>query len=46
MIRWHLKQGWHIWYRACACESKEAAKRMQDNLLMKWEYDWNHVGNQ
>lgn len=45
MINWHLKQGWHIWYRACACRTKDAAKRMQDNLLARWEYDWNHTGN-
>ena len=45
MINYHLRQGWHIYYHACACLSKEAAKRMQDNLLAKWEYDWNDVGN-
>src|ERR1700689_4374165 len=33
MINWHLKQDWHIWYHACACRTKEAAKGMQDNLL-------------
>jgi hypothetical protein len=41
----HLRDGWHIYYHACACPSKEAAKRMQDNLLKKWEYDWNYIGN-
>ena len=45
MINYHLKQGWHIYYHACACPSKEAAKKMQDNLLGRWEYDWNRVGN-
>ena len=45
MINWHLKQGWYIWYHACAWPSKKAAKKMQDNLLARWEYDWNHVGN-
>ena len=45
MIRYHLRQGWHIYYHACACATKEAAKKMQDNLLNKWEYDWNHLGN-
>jgi hypothetical protein len=44
-INWHLKQGWHIFYHAHACPTKEAAKKMQDNLLARWEYDWNHVGN-
>jgi hypothetical protein len=45
MINYHLKQGWHIYYRASTCASKEAAKQMQDNLLRRCEYDWNHVGN-
>ncbi len=41
----HLKDGWHIWYHACACKTKADAKRMQDSLLAKWEYDWNFVSN-
>ena len=45
MINWHLNYGWHIWYHACARPSKEAGKRMQDNLLKMWEYDCNHIGN-
>lgn len=45
IIRRHLKEGWHLYYRACACQSKEAAKRMQDNLLSRWEYDWNKLLN-
>ena len=45
LINWHLKQGWHIYYHACAHPTKEAAKRMQDNLLKKYRYDWNQVSN-
>jgi hypothetical protein len=44
-IKYHLNQGWHIYYRAWARPSKEAAKEMQDNLLKKNKYDWNWVGN-
>jgi hypothetical protein len=25
-IKYHLRQGWHIYYHACACPMKEAAK--------------------
>lgn len=46
IIERHLKDGWHIWYRACACKTKAAAKRMQDNLLARYEYDWNIILNQ
>jgi hypothetical protein len=45
MINYHLRQGWHIYYHAYACPSKKAAKQMQDNLLRRWEYDWNRIGN-
>jgi hypothetical protein len=24
---------------------EKAAKRMQDNLLRRWKYDWNRVSN-
>lgn len=40
-INWHLRQGWHIYYRARACSTKEDAKRMESNLLSRYEYDWN-----
>lgn len=40
----HLANGWHLYYRAQALASKEAAKRMQDNLLARHRYDWNRVG--
>jgi hypothetical protein len=44
-ISYHLRQGWHVYYHAWACSSKKAAKRMQDNLLRRWKYDWNRVSN-
>jgi hypothetical protein len=37
----HLRDGWHLHYRARAVSSKRAAVAMQDNLLARWEYDWN-----
>jgi len=44
-INQNLKEGWRVYYHACACQSKAAAKRMQDNLLRQWEYDWNEISN-
>jgi hypothetical protein len=41
IIHAHLRRGWHLFYRAWGASSKAAAVRMQDNLLMKWDYDWN-----
>ena len=40
-IDWHIRQGWCIYYRATACPTKELARQMQDNLLRRYEYDWN-----
>ena len=37
----HLKGGWTLYYRAVACSSKHSARKLQDNLLRKFEYDWN-----
>jgi hypothetical protein len=37
----HLREGWTLWYRGVACNSKAAAKRMQDNLLTEYDYPWN-----
>ena len=45
IIRWHLKEGWRLYYRAWACRSKKEAKKLQDNLLAKNEYDWNRMLN-
>src|SRR2546426_4125300 len=36
-----LRDGWIMYYRAIACASKREAKRMQDNLLARYQYDWN-----
>ena len=44
-IDWHLRQGWHLYYRARACATKALAKKMQDNLLRRFKYDWNTVLN-
>lgn len=33
--------GWTLYYRAVACRSKRSARKLQDNLLRKFEYDWN-----
>ena len=41
----HLRDGWCLYYRACACSSKKAAKEMQDSLLARNKYDWNTIDN-
>jgi hypothetical protein len=45
IINKHLKDGWTLWYRGWACESKAAAVAMQNRLLKKNKYDWNIQGN-
>jgi hypothetical protein len=40
-----LRKGWTLYYRAVALASKEAAKTMQNNLLMRFRYDWNYQLN-
>jgi hypothetical protein len=42
IINWHLREGWHLFYRAQAVRSKKVAVQMQDNLLARWKYDWNN----
>lgn len=37
----HLRDGWCLYYRAQATNSKRAAVRMQNNLLAIHDYDWN-----
>lgn len=37
----HLKREWTLYYRAVACRSKRDARKLQDNLLRKFKYDWN-----
>jgi hypothetical protein len=41
IINWHLKEGWHLYYRARSAKSKADAVAMQNNLLARYEYDWN-----
>ena len=41
IIHTHLHGGWHLYYRARAAATKEEAVRLQDNLLDRWDYDWN-----
>ena len=41
IIAWHLKEGWHLFYRSQIKESKEDAVRMQNRLLKESDYDWN-----
>lgn len=45
IIRRHLNGGWHLFYRGCAVNSKRKAVQMQDNLLRRWDYDWNILLN-
>src|SRR5260370_24264082 len=45
IIDWHLRQGWHLYYRSRAFSSKKLAKQMQDNLLSRCKYDWNKMLN-
>ena len=46
IIRQHLRQGWYLFYRAQLKKSKQAAVRMQNNLLAEFDYDWNIVLNE
>ncbi len=41
IIDWHLREGWSLYYRGIACATKLDAKRLQDNLLGRFQYDWN-----
>ena len=41
IIDWHLKKGWCLFYHAQAKKTKAAAKKMQNRLLAKYDYDWN-----
>ncbi len=41
IIAWHMRQGWHLHYRAVALPSKEAARTLQNRLLARFDYDWN-----
>ena len=41
IINWHLRQGWHLYYRSQSLPTKKDAKEMQDRLLARFKYDWN-----
>lgn len=41
IIRWHLMEGWSLYYRGYATATKAAAITLQNSLLAKNEYDWN-----
>jgi|GEM_PF-1167823 hypothetical protein len=41
VIARHLKNGWHLYYRAQAVNTKGQAKKLQDLLLAQFDYDWN-----
>jgi hypothetical protein len=41
IIARHLRDGWHLYYRARVAQSKKHAVQMQNNLLLRWNYDWN-----
>ena len=45
IVNSHLRDGWTLYYRARCCQTKAAAKQMQDNLLRRFEYDWNILLN-
>lgn len=45
IIEIHLDLGRSLYYRATACGSKNEAKRRQDELLRRFDYDWNIVLN-
>ena len=44
-IDWHLREGWGLYYRSRAYPTKLLAKQAQDNLLARFEYDWNTLLN-
>jgi hypothetical protein len=41
LINAELRKGKRLYYRGHACQSKKAAKRLQDRLLADYDYDWN-----
>jgi hypothetical protein len=45
IIHQHLRDGWHLFYRARATRSKRAAVEVQNNLLDQWDYGWNILLN-
>lgn len=45
IIRWHLHQGWDLYFRGWSLASKQEAVAMQNNLLVRFRYDWNDLLN-
>lgn len=41
IIEEHLNDGYALYYRSQAKRTKSEAKKMQDNLLSTYEYEWN-----
>jgi len=41
----HLRQGWHLYYRGFAVDTKTEARRIQDERLRRFDYDWNILLN-
>ena len=41
----HLRQGWFLYYRGFAVDTKAEARRIQDERLRRFEYDWNILLN-
>lgn len=45
IIQQHLRDGWSLEYRACACASKADAEAMERRMLRKFDYPWNLMLN-
>lgn len=41
IIRSHLKDGWHLYYRGWAFRTKPNAEDMERRMLANFDYDWN-----
>ena len=46
IIRRHLREGWHLYYRGWCCDSKEDADAMERRMLAKFKFPWNIILNQ
>jgi len=44
-IDWHLEEGWCLYYRGTALQTKAAAVEMQNRRLARFKYDWNQKLN-
>jgi hypothetical protein len=41
----HLEEGWCLYYRGTALQTKAAAVEMQNRMLGYFKYDWNQLLN-